>query len=305
MELMLRENLTVIKRMARSMQVGWWGQYLAMDASGGIEHEAVRDHAFSEILASPFGSLKRQVDLRAEAEVMPSVAGFREGAFKHSDLTLEEFLALWSAFVDRTITKYEPRIVCVWPEWTDATAWGVADKTNLVTDYTLLLRHTAEAVKGRAQVCIGGFFLAAQPLWWPLLLEAGALDVADGVALHPYTHERDLSAVLAFQERQIAAMADRNKVYITEMGLPIVNDNTKLHGRQPETTPDESGRVEALTESEAARWWAVLLDMYDAYAECCHAMVSTRPPTDHWGSRISIGQWPEVMDVFRKFFKVK
>ena len=303
MELMLREEPHVVRRIASQMRVGWWRQGTTMDASGAIFNEDDLDRDLKQIKKGPCAGVKRALSIGVPPHLMPSDETFRPLAVRPSSETVTDFFNKWCAFVERAVSRYSPDLLIVFPEWSDGVAWGVTDKTGLVTDYVRLLSETYGVAHGKTQVGIGGFFLGPTPLWWPELMQAGALDYADAVTLHPYSHYRDLPFVVDFQERQIADMAAMAPVYITEMGLPTVADPTsRLKGRQPETTPDGSGAVDPLSETEAARWWTVLLDMYEVYAVTAQADIAGPKATDHWGTRIAIGEWPLVMDVFKQHF---
>ena len=303
MELMLREEPHVVRRMASTLRVGWWRQGTTMDASGAIYNEDELDRDLKLLKAGPCAGVKRALSVGVPSHLMPSDDDFRPFAIRPSTETVVEFLNKWCAFVERAVDRYAPDLLIVWPEWSDGAAWGVSDKQGIVADYVTLLREAYGVAHGKTIVGVGGFFLGPTPLWWPQLLAADALEYSDAVTLHTYSHYRDLPFVVDFQERQIAEMAAATPVYITEMGLPIVSDPaTKLKGRQPETTPDGSGTVEPLVESEAARWWDVLLGMYKAYAVTVQADVSGPKAGDHWGTRLAIGQWPQVVDVFKRHF---
>lgn len=303
MEMMLREEPHVVRRIASQMRVGWWRQGTTMDAEGAIFNEDDLDRDLKQLKAGPAGGVLRAMSIGVPSHLMPSDETFRPYAIRPSSETVTAFFDKWCAFVERVVSRYSPDLLIVWPEWSDGAAWGVSDKTGIVTDYVRLLSETYGVAHGKTSVGIGGFFLAPTPLWWPQLVAAGALEYSDALTLHPYSHYRDLSFVADYQERQIAEMAAFKPVYITEMGLPTVADpSTKLKGRQPETTPDGSGTVEPLTETEAARWWDVLLDIYESYCATVQVDIASPPATDHWGSRIGIGQWPRVMDVFKRRF---
>jgi hypothetical protein len=302
MQLMFRESVAELEQMAAQMRVSWSGMYVAMQLDGAISSEEALDSHFASLATSSCASTSRSIGVLCSAQVLPSARDFRAAATAYSGETLSAFLDKWTRFVDRVITRYQPTLLPVWPEFTDANAWGVANKDELARDYVSLLRATAAVARGRTTVAVGGFFLAPQPLWWPQLVAEGVLDCVDAVTVHPFTHYRDLSMVVAYQQQQLAEMASTLPVYITEMGLPCAETPAELHTTQPGNTEDGSGNVTSLCEAECARWWEVLLDAYEPYCQTVCAEVTLSPPSSHWGSIIGIGRWPQILRVFREHF---
>lgn len=305
MRLMLRETVPVLEETASQMEVTWSAMYVAMATDGTIIGEEALDRHFSDLAASSCASTLRSIGVLCSAEAMPSAPSFRAAATASSGETVSAFLGKWTSFVDRVITRYRPTLLPVWPEFTDKNAWGVANKDELARDYVTLLRATAAVAKGRTTVAVGGFFLAPQPLWWPQLMAEGVLDYAEAITVHPFTHHRDLAMVAEYQQKQLAQLAAILPVHITEMGLPCAEKESELYTTQPENTADGSGRVTSLTEDECARWWDTLLDVYEPHCQTVSAEITSPAPSNHWGALIGIGQWPQVMRVFRAHFPLE
>ena len=145
----------------------------------------------------------------------------------------------WRAFLDAAVKRYGPTGTF----WTDTTDqynppyspihfWQIWNEPNAVEFsppapspdlYYSLLQISNEAIKGvdpRASIVLGGMFRPVRNFLTPLYRKAGARNLFDAVALHPYAATlEDLSARLRAARKVMKRAGDRaTPLWITELG---------------------------------------------------------------------------------------
>ena len=168
----------------------------------------------------------------------PSIRGDSSTA-RHSR---PEQLSDWANFARVAAERYTPRGVHTWEIWNEPNTRTFWPPNPDVNEYGTLFEVAAEAIRGvdqQATLLIGGLapkFHVPESEIAPIayleqLYQTGAVQLADGVAIHPYTFpalpmDSPQRAQGGFRDLpQLRAVMDshgdgRKKIWITEFGAP-------------------------------------------------------------------------------------
>ncbi|MGO4702081.1 cellulase family glycosylhydrolase [Dyella sp. 2RAB6] len=173
-----------------------------------------------------------------------------------------------------TRLKGKVRYYEIWNEWNIGTGSTATPRAiGSVDDYARLLRVAADAIRAvdpQARIIAGGA-TNNDTAWFDAFGRSGALDIVDGVSIHPYNYGRPLfahtpeAAMAWVQDIQTRLSKRRGRavtMYVTEIGWPSLTG-----GYTPDQVADYLERFMRLARRDphvAGVWWYDLVNDGDS-----------------------------------------